>query len=122
MDKAVLKYNDVSGEKKLLDWAQKSFKCCGSSGSSDYPKSTSNNTVCAGTGGVPSCYSNGKCTGGTLYTQGCRKGFIDFIKSKLVVIGAVAVGIAFIQVNVYITSNLKNVVMLLGKESGKFDI
>jgi len=95
LDKAVTQYGTVEGEKKLLDWAQDAFKCCGSAGANDYVKST-NATLCAVGKGVASCHKGGKCTG-QLYSDGCRKGFIDFIKGKLVVIGAVAVGIAFIQ-------------------------
>jgi len=95
LEKAVKQYGEVEGEKKLLDWAQKTFKCCGNAGASDF--SAQKNGTCKGTNqGVASCHEGGKCSG-ALNKDGCRKGFIDFIKSKLVIIGAVAVGIAFIQ-------------------------
>lgn len=95
LNKAVVGYGEVVGERKLLMWAQKNFKCCGSKDSSDY-KGKNSTDICPKSGGVESCHVGGKCTG-ALYKQGCRKGFIDFIKAKLVIIGAVAVGIAFIQ-------------------------
>lgn len=91
LDKAVKQYGEVDGEKKLLDWAQKTFKCCGTEGPGDFT-----NATCGAGKGVESCHEGGECSG-TLNTDGCRKGFIDFIKAKLVIIGAVAVGIAFIQ-------------------------
>jgi len=95
LEKAVKQYGTVEGEKKLLDWAQKTFKCCGNAGAADF--GTQKNVTCSGINqGVASCHVGGKCSG-ELNADGCRKGFIDFIKSKLVIIGAVAVGIAFIQ-------------------------
>lgn len=94
LEKAVKQYGKVEGEKKLLDWAQKTFTCCGTKGPSDFK---AGNGTCPGKGnGVPSCHVGGACKN-KLHSNGCRDGFIEFIKSKLVIIGAVAVGIAFIQ-------------------------
>lgn len=96
LKQAVGDYGTNDGEKKLLDWAQKTFECCGVEGPADFAKSK-NVTLCKGVNkGVPSCHKGGTCAG-ELRKSGCRKGFIDFIKEKLVIIGAVAVGIAFIQ-------------------------
>lgn len=80
----------------MLDWAQQKFECCGRNGTAEYPKSSSSNDTCT-TGGVKSCHADNKCSG-QLFTKGCEASFIDFVKHNLAVIGAVALGIAFIQV------------------------
>ena len=98
LDDAVNKYfnADQPGAKELLDWAQQKFECCGRNGSAEYPSSTSSNDTCTN-GGVKSCYSDNTCSG-TLFTKGCEASFADFVRHNLAVIGAVALGIAFIQV------------------------
>jgi len=95
LDQAVSKYfnADQPGAKELLDWAQQEFECCGRNVSSEY--GTKNGTCTKG--GVASCYDNNSCTGGNLYKKGCQQGFVDFIRHNLAVVGAVALGIAFIQ-------------------------
>jgi len=91
---AVGKYDnkDQPGAQKLLDWAQHKFECCGVVGAGDYKNSSS---ACQ-SGGVASCHS-GKSCNGTLYTKGCKDGFVSFVRHNLAVVGAVAIGIAFIQ-------------------------
>ena len=91
---AVSKYDvkDQPGAKDLLDWAQQRFECCGVDGASDYKNATCKK------GGVPTCYSNKSCNG-TLYDDGCKEKFISFVRHNLAVVGAVAIGIAFIQVS-----------------------
>lgn len=99
LDDAISKYfnKDQPGAQELLDWAQQEFKCCGRNGSADYQKpQQANTTYCDANGGVASCYSGKTCTG-TKYTKGCEQSFIDFVRHNLAVIGAVAIGIAFIQ-------------------------
>lgn len=100
LDDAVSKYFDTEsnpGAKELLDWAQQEFKCCGRNSSGEYKKPASGNATTCASGGVASCYSNNKCTGGTIYSKGCQQGFVDFVRHNLAVVGAVAIGIAFIQ-------------------------
>lgn len=99
LDDAVNKYfnADQPGAKELLDWAQQKFECCGRNGSAEYSSSTSSNDTCT-TGGVKSCYSDNTCSG-NLFTKGCEASFADFVRHNLAVIGAVALGIAFIQVS-----------------------
>jgi len=96
---AVKKYFDSEqpGAKDLLDWAQQRFECCGRNSSDEYgpPGSSNNSTVCPG-GGVASCYKGDSCSG-EKYTKGCQQSFIDFIKHNLAIVGAVAIGIAFVQ-------------------------
>jgi len=99
LDKAVGDYHneDQPGAKKILDWAQQKFECCGNNNGSDYAqtKTSGNSTFC--TDKTPaSCHEGDTCSG-KKYDDGCKQGFIDFVKHNLVVIGAVALGIAFIQ-------------------------
>jgi CD63 antigen len=95
LDKAVDNYftSEQPGAKDLLDWAQQKFECCGRNSSTEYKKT--GNITCP-SGGVASCYSGDSCTG-DLYTEGCQDKFVDFVKHNLAIIGAVAIGIAFIQ-------------------------
>jgi len=97
LDEAVQKYfnADQPGAKELLDWAQQEFKCCGRVNSTEYSNPGGNSTYCAN-GGVASCHSGDSCSG-TLYTKGCEASFVDFVRHNLAVIGAVAIGVAFIQ-------------------------
>jgi len=97
LDDAVSKYfnEDQPGAKELLDWAQQEFECCGRANATEYSKPAGNSSYCA-TGGVASCYSGDTCSG-TLYTKGCEASFVDFVRHNLAVIGAVAIGVAFIQ-------------------------
>ena len=67
-----------------MDWAQQKFKCC----------EFKNKTVC-----INSCYADKDCkSNSTRYTKDCKDGFTDFVENNLVVIGAVALAIAFVQV------------------------
>lgn len=66
-----------------MDWAQQKFECC-----------EFNKTVC-----INSCHSDKDCkNNSTRYTKDCKDGFTDFVENNLVVIGAVALAIAFVQV------------------------
>jgi len=96
LEDALHKYGnkDQPGAKDLLDWAQKEFECCGLNGAADYGNNT-HVKKCA-KGGVATCYSSQNCNG-TLYTSGCKDSFTKFVKHNLAVVGAVAIGIAFIQ-------------------------
>ena len=87
----------------MLDWAQQKFDCCGKNSSSDYKKPAGNSTFCKNDNGVPSCYENEKCDSATdkPYDKGCKAAVSDFIEDHLAYIGAVAIGIAFIQVVVF---------------------
>lgn len=100
LDDAVSKYFEAGqpGAKELLDWAQQEFKCCGRNSSDEYkaPAASAKNETTCKNGGVASCYDDNKCSG-TKYTKGCQQGFVDFIRHNLAVVGAVAIGIAFIQ-------------------------
>jgi len=97
LDDAVSKYfnSNQPGAKELLDWAQQKFECCGRNGSSEYSTSSSSNDTCT-SGGVKSCHAGSVCSG-DLFSKGCEASFTDFVRHNLAVIGAVALGIAFIQ-------------------------
>ena len=70
-----------------MDWAQQQFKCCENATSTQKcPK-----------GYVKSCFQDENCNG-TRFTKDCKDSFIDFVENNLVVIGAVALAIAFVQV------------------------
>lgn len=98
LDDAIGKYfnDNQPGAKDLIDWVQQKFDCCGKNSSDEFKKPTSGNSTICPNGGVASCYKGDSCTG-TKYNEGCREKFIDFVKHNLAVIGAVAIGIAFIQ-------------------------
>lgn len=99
LDQAVNKYfnEDQPGAKEMLDWAQQEFECCGRANATEYKKPAgTNSTYCGTNGGVASCHYNNLCTQ-PIYTQGCEAKFVDFVRHNLAVIGAVAIGVAFIQ-------------------------
>ena len=81
-----------------MNWAQQQFDCC------QNPSSNINSTICSN-GDVKSCYPDEDCKK-KKYTDDCKNGFIDFAKKNLVVIGAVALAIAFVQVRRSFISNL----------------
>lgn len=114
LKKGLEKYGKEEGANVFFDWLQQEFKCCGIDGQKDWkPKASSNATV-APVGnatvapvasGVPkSCcikdHTKPNCVkvSANLYTAGCKKKFEDFVKAKLVLIGAIALGIAFLQI------------------------
>jgi len=93
---AVANYSnsDQPGAKKLLDWAQNKFHCCGVNGTHFAYKNSTD--FCSGSKKPKSCHIDESCAK-SLYTEDCKQEFIDFVKDNLVVIGGVALGIAFIQ-------------------------
>lgn len=107
LDKAVGDYLRQPGAKKLLDWAQQKFSCCGTKGPKDYKLSSTSSSSNSSTNATSSvcgdktprsCHAGNECSGDQFKT-GCKKEFINFLQDHLVTIGAVAIGIAFIQVN-----------------------
>ena len=99
LKKAMDHYDTEEGAKKLLNWAQGMFRCCGNIGPTDYDVRVGSKMVspCGSSGGgVQSCHEGGECKN-RQYTAGCKEKFISFIRNNMVVIGGVAVGIAFIE-------------------------
>jgi len=96
MTRAIKDYGPHNPATKLMDWAQHKFECCGKVGASDYAVNVTSG--CPGTGqGVPSCHKEKKCSNLPAFQPGCKDELIKFIKENLVVIGGVAVSVAFIQ-------------------------
>lgn len=79
LKRTVSNYYKEPGSKKFMDWAQKTFECCGNKdGAAEYsPKKPA------------SC---------STFKKGCQKAFGDFAQDKLLIIGAVAIAVACIQV------------------------
>lgn len=99
LKKGVSKYHSEKGAKQFFDWLQSEFKCCGIDGQVDWGNSTSGNSTipasCCKTDKTDAACAN---TASNLYTVGCKQKFQDFVKAKLVLIGAVALAIAFLQI------------------------
>lgn len=91
LTRAINNYNYTEDARKLLDWTQKNLKCCGNKGPRDFYARACNNTR-----GILSCYENETCTG-KFYTTGCNEGLTRFLNNYLFVIGAISIGIAFVQ-------------------------
>jgi len=107
MTRAIKDYGPHNPATKLMDWTQHKFKCCGKDGASDYGVNVTSGCPAVSSGiaqGVPSCHEEKKCSEGLLKPgggrkpgSGCKDSLINFIKENLVVIGGVAVSVAFIQ-------------------------
>lgn len=95
--KEINTYNQ-NGESIFLNWAQQQLQCCGRTGAADYDVHTNTTTdaFCAKGQGVKSCHKGQTCNG-ELYTDGCQDKLITFVKDNMILIGGVALGIAFIQ-------------------------
>ena len=77
-----------------MDWAQHRFKCCEIKNTT----AVTDADVCQKKDdGVKSCHPDKDCSKG-IFNDDCKDAFIDFVEANLVVIGAVALAIAFVQV------------------------
>jgi len=96
VQKEIKNYNQ-NGESLLLQWAQQRLECCGQTAPSDYNKHASNSTdFCGDDKGVKSCHKGDECKG-DLYKKGCQDKLVKFVEENMILIGGVALGIAFIQ-------------------------
>jgi len=98
VQKEIKNYNK-NGESLLLQWAQQKLECCGQTSPKDYDGHASNSTDFCKTGvsqGVKSCHKGNECKG-KLYTKGCQDKLVKFVQENMILIGGVALGIAFIQ-------------------------
>lgn len=89
----------ASGMDKGVDWLQQKLSCCGFTNSSDW-KNNSNWESAEHKGSVPSSCCKGKpakCKREDAFTQGCRDPVHTFLLSNVKYLGAVGVGIAFVQ-------------------------
>jgi len=97
LDKEIKHYN-MNGTSILLNWAQQKLECCGRMGPGDYNNHTSKDPAfCAGKDqGVKSCHTGQDCTN-KVYPKGCQEKVVTFVKDNMILVGGVAIGIAFIQ-------------------------
>ena len=86
----------------MMDWAQQRFECCGNTGPADYGVNATLPVTCCKDKADP-CLAP--------YGTGCAEKFEGFIRHNLVVIGAVAIAIAFMQVGLIFGLSL------IGKEN-----
>lgn len=97
--KEITNYNAKS---LLLNWAQEKFECCGLDGPADYDTHNSTDaSFCSPKGAVKgqavkTCHPKKDCAE-TVYAKGCKDQVVDFVKSNMILVGGVAIGIAFIQ-------------------------
>lgn len=115
LEKTVVNYRDNPDLRSILDKVQREFKCCGVNNYNDWNKNIyfncSQETVesC----GVPSsccikdqenkqCGYNVRTTGklpdGRIYLTGCVEALSDWFDKNIVMIGAIALGIAVMQI------------------------
>jgi len=116
LDTAVKNYDSQEGAKKLMDWAQTTFTCCGLDGPSDYDRGA-NKSSCGHAGqAVASCHKNGKCVE-DLYRSGCKEKIIEFAKSNMSIIAGVVLGIGLIEIfGIVFSCNL-----MKGLRSGSYE-
>ncbi len=81
------------------------FKCCGMAGKSDWTGGSNVTSGNATASKIPAscCKTDNKnptCVdkADNVFDVGCTKKFQDFVKNKLVLIGAIALAIAFLQI------------------------
>jgi len=89
LERAIENYDNEKekGAKDFVDWVQTEFTCCGTNGPSEWQ-----------TLPASCCDADVKnCTIATAHQEGCLLKFEEFVHDNLVVIGAVAIAIAFIQ-------------------------
>jgi len=98
MEKAIPKYDKPESEGITETWnaMQHDFKCCGAKNYTDWKA--------AGIKEVPrSCCikENAACDTSKItdiHTDGCVKGFVNFVKDNVLIIAGVGIGLAFVQV------------------------
>ena len=99
LKRAVEKYKTKDAA-RLVDWVQQELECCGNVGPKGYNfrRGFGWASPCGGVNkGVKTCHTDNKCKG-LFHQEGCKGKLADFVKEKMRVIGAVSVGIAFVQI------------------------
>eukprot|EP00112_Aurelia_sp_Birch-Aquarium-sp1_P007472 Seg1815.3 transcript_id=Seg1815.3/GoldUCD/mRNA.D3Y31 product=Tetraspanin-33 protein_id=Seg1815.3/GoldUCD/D3Y31 len=118
LSKTIINYRDNADLQALIDYTQETFQCCGLQGYDDWEMNIYFNCSSPGSEacGVPySCCITDKlntmCGYGIrlktmapavrrtkIYTRGCIDGVTSWFKSHLVIVGAVAIGVALLQI------------------------
>ena len=95
-------YDSASGVRKAWDKLQTEFSCCGVVSASEwtaYNLTTVYPTSCCNTTTVPGgCDGAASIPASNIYSKGCEAAFVDWVKSKIAIIGGVGVGLAFVMV------------------------
>ncbi|KYO37491.1 CD63 antigen [Alligator mississippiensis] len=95
-------YTNDKLAKEAMDELQKQYMCCGANNYTDWetiPGFKENRTVplsCCRTNATAKC--NEHPTSATIYTEGCLKTMEAWMKKHIVVVAAVALGIAFFEI------------------------
>nr|XP_047137330.1 23 kDa integral membrane protein-like [Hydra vulgaris] len=89
-------FDNSSSSRDFLDWAHEKFSCCGYLGPSDFNNATGSKLTCGYNNGLPSCHRKMNCQK-TLFTDGCKLKFYDFIKQNIVIAGGVVFGLSVMQ-------------------------
>ena len=84
--KETIKNNDTVWNK-----VQPEFQCCGIHSPSDWGNSSIPQSCCK-TAGCNTTDPN------EIYKEGCLDKFTEFVKEKIVIIGGIGIGLAFVQV------------------------
>jgi len=93
LDRAVENYKKGTekGAADFINWVQKTFKCCGKNGPTDYKFGFDAPGSCCGKENDKSCSILES------YKDGCSEKLEAFFNKHLLTIGGVAIGVAFIQ-------------------------
>lgn len=90
---------NITSVAKGWDFIQQKFKCCGSDGVKRWenylpkpPKS------CCKSVGSTGCQNRNFNSTVGLYTKSCKDGIIGWLKSNVILIGGIGIGLAFVQV------------------------
>lgn len=92
MKEAEANYHSQEGVKKSWDAVQTNFKCCGVD---SYTEWHAHNVSYP-----DSCCKKAPCVPGTanFYNEPCLEEFVDFVKTNIVKVGGVGIGLAFVQI------------------------
>lgn len=102
MEKTMLNYGKVEGVTKTWDLVQHEVKCCGSTNYTAWEGKgnlTSNSVPdsCCKTF-VQGCGKDQITQAANIYTKGCVNGVLKFAKDNIYIVGAVGIGVAFVQI------------------------
>ncbi|XP_010725346.1 CD63 antigen [Meleagris gallopavo] len=95
------KYGEDVPLTEAVDKLQEDFHCCGSNNYTDWAtleRFRANNTVPRSCCRVNTTNCNVNPTASTIYVEGCQKGIEAWMKKNILIVAAVALGIAFFEI------------------------